>query len=133
MWLETHQECIGSSPRVLGACHDDAREFVRRRSRLAVRLSRVAEKLVRNNGPRSSLGIGQGLDDVVGSRWEFARRLVERIGKLAGNMKGDHREKTGGLIGRMPEATGLAEVGSKLSLWSLSVIIIESELKVSPN
>ncbi|RWW21337.1 hypothetical protein GW17_00014517 [Ensete ventricosum] len=51
------------------------------------------------------------------SRREFARRFTEEIGKLAGNMKGDHRKKTEGLTARMSEATGLAEVGSKLSLW----------------
>ncbi|RRT42968.1 hypothetical protein B296_00043405 [Ensete ventricosum] len=60
-----------------------------------------------DNGPRSSLGIGPGSDDAVGSRREFARKFVEGIGKLAGNMKGDHWEKTGGLAARMSEATGL--------------------------
>ncbi|RWV96566.1 hypothetical protein BHE74_00054833 [Ensete ventricosum] len=73
-------------------------------------------ELQRDNGPRSSLGIGPGSDDAVGSRREFARRFTEEIRKLAGNMKGDHREKAGGLAARMPEATRLAEVGSKLSL-----------------
>ncbi|RRT34348.1 hypothetical protein B296_00053688 [Ensete ventricosum] len=28
-------------------------------------------------------------DDVLGSRWKFARRFAEGIGKLAGNTKGD--------------------------------------------
>ncbi|RWW40283.1 hypothetical protein BHE74_00054316, partial [Ensete ventricosum] len=32
-------------------------------------------------------------DDAVGSCWKFARRFVERIGKLAGNVKGDHRKE----------------------------------------
>ncbi|RRT34747.1 hypothetical protein B296_00040821 [Ensete ventricosum] len=73
-----------------------------------------------------SLGIGPGSDDAVGSRQEFARRFAEGIGKLVGNMKGDCRKKTKGLITRMQEATGLVEVGSKLSLWSLSVVIVES-------
>ncbi|RZR96585.1 hypothetical protein BHM03_00025638 [Ensete ventricosum] len=72
-----------------------------------------------DNGPRLSISIGPGSNDAVGSRQEFARRFAEEIRKLTGNMKGDHREKTGGLIVRMPEATGLAKVGSKLSLWSL--------------
>ncbi|RWW09021.1 hypothetical protein GW17_00027511 [Ensete ventricosum] len=72
-----------------------------------------------DNGPRSSLGIGPGSDDAVGSRQEFARRFAERIGKLVRNMKGDRRKKTKGLIARMQEATELVEVGSKLSLWSL--------------
>ncbi|RZR88283.1 hypothetical protein BHM03_00015826 [Ensete ventricosum] len=39
------------------------------------------------------LGIGPGSDDVVGSRRKFARRFTEEIEKLAGNMKGDCREK----------------------------------------
>ncbi|RRT46054.1 hypothetical protein B296_00021309 [Ensete ventricosum] len=69
----------------------------------------------------SSTGI-----DAVGSRQEFARRFVKGIGKLIGNMKGGHREKTGGLIARIPEATELTKVGSKLSLWSLSVVTVES-------
>ncbi|RZS14186.1 hypothetical protein BHM03_00045843, partial [Ensete ventricosum] len=54
--------------------------------------------------------------DVVGSRWKFARRLAKGIEKLIGNMKEDHRKKTRGLAARMSEATGLANVGSKLSL-----------------
>ncbi|RWW77027.1 hypothetical protein BHE74_00014837 [Ensete ventricosum] len=32
-------------------------------------------------------------DDAVGSRWKFARRFAKGIGKLTGNMKGDHREE----------------------------------------
>ncbi|RWW39727.1 hypothetical protein BHE74_00054916 [Ensete ventricosum] len=80
-----------------------------------------------DNGPRLSISIGPGSNDAVGSRQEFAWRFAEEIRKLTGNMKGDHREKTGGLIVRMPEATGLAKVGSKLSLWSLSVVIKSEE------
>ncbi|RWW38266.1 hypothetical protein BHE74_00056568 [Ensete ventricosum] len=83
-------------------------------------------KLQPDNGPRSSLGIGPSSDDAVGSRREFARRFTEGIGKLARNMKGDYQEKTRGLTARMSEATGLAKVKSKLSLWSLSVVIGES-------
>ncbi|RWV96542.1 hypothetical protein GW17_00040728 [Ensete ventricosum] len=45
MRLGTHLECVGSSPKVSGACHDDTREFAGRRSRLAERLSGIAEKL----------------------------------------------------------------------------------------
>ncbi|RWW41975.1 hypothetical protein BHE74_00052515 [Ensete ventricosum] len=43
--LETRQECVRNLPRVSGACFDDAREFARRRPRLAGRLSGVAERL----------------------------------------------------------------------------------------
>ncbi|RWV91640.1 hypothetical protein GW17_00046067 [Ensete ventricosum] len=78
------------------------------------------------DGPRSSLGIGLGLDDAVGFRREFARRFIEGIGKLARNTPRDHREKTGRLAVSMSEATGLAEVRTSFSLWSLSVVIIES-------
>ncbi|RWV87801.1 hypothetical protein BHE74_00031720 [Ensete ventricosum] len=46
MRLGTRQECVGSLPRVFGACQDGAREFARRRPRLVGRLSVVAEKLV---------------------------------------------------------------------------------------
>ncbi|RWV87436.1 hypothetical protein GW17_00050567 [Ensete ventricosum] len=60
-----------------------------------------------DDGPRPSLGIGQGSDDVVEPRWEFARRFAEGIGKLARNMPGGHRKKTIGLTARMPEAVRL--------------------------
>ncbi|RWW10725.1 hypothetical protein GW17_00025719 [Ensete ventricosum] len=53
-----------------------------------------------DDGPRSSLGIGPGSDDVVGPRREFVRRFVEGIRKLAGNMLGDHQ--------KIPEASRLA-------------------------
>ncbi|RWW23166.1 hypothetical protein GW17_00012602 [Ensete ventricosum] len=48
-----------------------------------------------DNEPRSSLGIGPGLDDAVGPRREFARRFTKGIGKLAGSTPGDHRKKIG--------------------------------------
>ncbi|RZS08570.1 hypothetical protein BHM03_00039551 [Ensete ventricosum] len=40
------------------------------------------------------LGIGPGLDDVVGPRREFARRFAKGIGKLVGSTPGDHQKKT---------------------------------------
>ncbi|RWW10908.1 hypothetical protein BHE74_00046159 [Ensete ventricosum] len=39
MQLGTRLECVGSLPRVSGACQDSAREFAERRPRLARRLS----------------------------------------------------------------------------------------------
>ncbi|RRT41312.1 hypothetical protein B296_00052802 [Ensete ventricosum] len=78
-----------------------------------------AIELQPDDGPRSSLSIRSGSDDAVGSHREFARRFAEGFGKITGNMKGDHREKTRRLTARMSEATELPEVGSKLSLWSL--------------
>ncbi|RWW47442.1 hypothetical protein BHE74_00046572 [Ensete ventricosum] len=71
MWFGTRLECIGSLPRVSGACQDGTREFVGRRPRLAGRLSRVAEK-------------------VTGIRKDFA----ESIGKIARSTPGDHQRKT---------------------------------------
>ncbi|RWV90764.1 hypothetical protein GW17_00047007 [Ensete ventricosum] len=55
---------------------------------------------------------GQGSDDVVRPRWEFA----EGIGKLTRNTLRDHRKKTIRLTARMSEAVELAgveEVGSR--------------------
>ncbi|RWV90314.1 hypothetical protein BHE74_00019445 [Ensete ventricosum] len=85
MRLGTCQEYVGSSPWVSGACQDGAREFGRRRPRLAERLSVVAEKLAES---------WEGLDDADGARLEFVRRFVEGFGKLARNMPRDHRRKT---------------------------------------
>ncbi|RZS07442.1 hypothetical protein BHM03_00038309 [Ensete ventricosum] len=48
-----------------------------------------------DNGSRSSLGIGPGLDDAVGPHWEFARRFAKEIRKLARSTPGDHRKKIG--------------------------------------
>ncbi|RWW46367.1 hypothetical protein BHE74_00047710, partial [Ensete ventricosum] len=42
---------------------------------------------------------------------EFARRFIEWIGKLAGTMLGNRRNKTIGLVTRIPEA---AELGGKV-------------------
>ncbi|RZS01113.1 hypothetical protein BHM03_00030916 [Ensete ventricosum] len=66
-----------------------------------------AMELQPDDGKRSSLGIEPGSDDAMGSRWEFARRFTEGIGKLARNTLGDHRKKTIGLAARMLEDTRL--------------------------
>ncbi|RWW46705.1 hypothetical protein BHE74_00047350, partial [Ensete ventricosum] len=91
--LGTRQECVGSSPRISGVCQDGAREFARRRPRLAGRLSGVAEKLA-------------GRLTMTGATERFA----EGIGKLTVNTSGDRRKKTGRLAARMSEAAGLAGV-----------------------
>ncbi|RRT39486.1 hypothetical protein B296_00028386 [Ensete ventricosum] len=67
-----------------------------------------AIELQPDDRPRSSLGIGPGLDDAMGPHQEFARRFAEGIGKFAGNTPGDRQKKTIGLIARMLEAVGLA-------------------------
>ncbi|RRT38432.1 hypothetical protein B296_00039210 [Ensete ventricosum] len=64
-----------------------------------------------DDGPRSSLGIESGSNDAVKPCREFARRFVEGIGKLAGNMSGDHRKKTIGFTARMSEAARLCRTG----------------------
>ncbi|RWW60636.1 hypothetical protein BHE74_00032360 [Ensete ventricosum] len=76
------QERVRSSLRVSGVYQDSAKEFARRRPRLVGRLSGVAEK------------------------------LAGRIEKLTGNMSGDYRKKTIGLIARMLEVARLAGVRS---------------------
>ncbi|RRT58458.1 hypothetical protein B296_00039588 [Ensete ventricosum] len=79
-----------------GVRQDGAREFSKKRPRLAERLSGVAEKLARSrddDGPRYNIGIGPSSDDAVGSRRKFARRFAEGIGKLVGYAKDDHRKE----------------------------------------
>ncbi|RRT52593.1 hypothetical protein B296_00040098 [Ensete ventricosum] len=56
---------------------------------------RAQQNSSKDNGPRLSLGIRPGLDDVVGPRREFARRFTEEIKKLVGSTPGDHRKNTG--------------------------------------
>ncbi|RZR74192.1 hypothetical protein BHM03_00033385 [Ensete ventricosum] len=69
-----------------------------------------AMELQPDDGPRSSLSIGSRFGRYSGISLEFARRFIEGIRKLVGNMSGDHRKKTIELIARMQEATGLAGV-----------------------
>ncbi|RWV77897.1 hypothetical protein GW17_00061220 [Ensete ventricosum] len=88
MRLGIHLECVGSSLRVSGVCQDSAREFIRRRPRLARRLSRVAEKLA------GTYASAQGLDDAMGARWEFARIMP----KVSGRSLGTRWEITGGRL-----------------------------------
>ncbi|RWV81582.1 hypothetical protein GW17_00056979 [Ensete ventricosum] len=81
MWLGTRLECVGSLPRVSGACQDGAREFAERRPRLAERLSGVTENLTES---------WEGLDDAMRAHREFD----EGIGKIARNTLGDRKRKT---------------------------------------
>ncbi|RRT69348.1 hypothetical protein B296_00006492 [Ensete ventricosum] len=58
-----------------------------------ISLTMIGEmELQPDDGPRSSLGIGPGSDNVVGPRREFTRRFAEGIGKLAENTPGDRRK-----------------------------------------
>ncbi|RRT43625.1 hypothetical protein B296_00018448 [Ensete ventricosum] len=82
MRLGTHLECVGSSLRVSGASQDGAREFVRRRPRLAGRLSGVA------------------------------KRLVGSIKKITRNTLGDHRRRTMRLAARNTEGCWIVGVRS---------------------
>ncbi|RRT53581.1 hypothetical protein B296_00022034 [Ensete ventricosum] len=75
------------------------------------RLTVIEEmELQPDDEPRSSLSIGLGFGRCSGISSKFARRFVEGIGKLAGNMSGDCQKKTIGLTVRMLEAVGLAGV-----------------------
>ncbi|RWV97913.1 hypothetical protein GW17_00039267 [Ensete ventricosum] len=67
-----------------------------------------AIELQPDDGPRSSLSIGPEFERCSGISPKFARRFAEGIGKLAGNMPGDHRKKTKRLTTRTSEATALA-------------------------
>ncbi|RWW63668.1 hypothetical protein BHE74_00029138, partial [Ensete ventricosum] len=110
--------CVGSSLRVSKVCQDSIREFARRRPRLTERLSGVAEKLAGNDRPRSSLGIGLGSDDVVGSR----RSLLGDSSKGSGSLLGTRREITGRLAARMLEAVGLVGIRKRVMLALLRAV-----------
>ncbi|RWW48580.1 hypothetical protein BHE74_00045328 [Ensete ventricosum] len=74
MRLGTRQEYVGSSPRVSRVCQDGAREFARRRSRLARRLSGVAEKPVRRFFSDPLLDV----QVLVGNRWGGSEHLWQQ-------------------------------------------------------
>ncbi|RWV77225.1 hypothetical protein GW17_00061980 [Ensete ventricosum] len=101
MRFATRQECIESSPRVSGVCQDSAREFARKRPRLAGRLSGVTEKLVGRDSPKGS-------GSLLGTRREIAGRRPE-----------DSPQE----CRRLPD---WREIGLNYIDWSLSVVIIES-------
>ncbi|RWW63884.1 hypothetical protein BHE74_00028910 [Ensete ventricosum] len=69
-----------------------------------------AMELQPDDGLISSFSIGSGFGQCSGISPEFARRFVEGIGKLTGNISEDHRKKTRRLTARIPEATRLAGV-----------------------
>ncbi|RWW09610.1 hypothetical protein GW17_00026892 [Ensete ventricosum] len=80
MRLGTCQECVESSPRISGACQDDARKFARRRPRLAGRLSGdLAEgigKIVRNTpGDRRRKTVRLAAGEAEGCRFAGVRSL----------------------------------------------------------
>ncbi|RWW06554.1 hypothetical protein BHE74_00023936 [Ensete ventricosum] len=83
-------------------------------------------KLQPDNGPRSSLGIGPGSDDAMGSH----RSSLGDSPKGSGSSLGTHRE----IAGRRPEDSlqecrrlpDWRELGLDYLDWLLSVVIIES-------
>ncbi|RRT34554.1 hypothetical protein B296_00041904 [Ensete ventricosum] len=87
---------------------------------------RAKLKLQSDDGPRSSLGIGPGSDDAVGS----CRSSLGDLPKGSGSSLGTRRE----IVGRRPEDSpqecrrllDWRELGLDYLDWSLSVIIIES-------
>ncbi|RZS20886.1 hypothetical protein BHM03_00053456 [Ensete ventricosum] len=73
MRLGTRLECIGSSPKVSGACQDGIREFVGRRPRLAGRLSGVAKRLA---GMRAHREFARTSSNVSGKSLETRREII---------------------------------------------------------
>ncbi|RRT59598.1 hypothetical protein B296_00011355 [Ensete ventricosum] len=74
-----------------------------------------AMKLQPDDGPRSNLSIGPGFGRCSGISLKFARRFVEGIGKLVGNISGDYRQKIERLTVRMSKADGLAGYFGRLT------------------
>ncbi|RRT59700.1 hypothetical protein B296_00017364 [Ensete ventricosum] len=114
--------------RVSEVCQDGTRVFTRGRPRLAGRLSGVAEKLIENDGLRSSLSIEPRLDDVVGSR----RSLLGDSLKGLGSSLGTWWEITGRRPEGSPQECRRLPDWRELALdyldWSLSTVTIESQL-----
>ncbi|RWW04933.1 hypothetical protein GW17_00031816 [Ensete ventricosum] len=67
-------------------------------------------KLQQDDEPISSLSIGPGFVRCSEILSEFARRFVEGIRKLTGNMSIDCQKKIIGLTARMPEAARMAGI-----------------------
>ncbi|RWW63934.1 hypothetical protein BHE74_00028865 [Ensete ventricosum] len=65
-------------------------------------------ELQQDDEPISSLSIGPGFVRCSEILSEFARRFVEGIRKLTGNMSIDCQKKIIGLTARMPEAARMA-------------------------
>ncbi|RWW61518.1 hypothetical protein BHE74_00031426 [Ensete ventricosum] len=83
-------------------------------------------KLQPDNEPRSSLGIGPGLDDAMGPHREFARRFAEGIRNLLGARHEITEKRSDDLSQECWRLPDWQKLGLSLSLWSLSIIIIES-------
>ncbi|RRT65522.1 hypothetical protein B296_00027611 [Ensete ventricosum] len=109
MWLETRLECVGSSPRVSGACQVGTREFAGRRSKLTGRLSGVAERLA---------GSGEGLED-----------FAKGIRKIARNTPEDHHWKTErltvGNTGGYRIAGGVLPISIIAAIINVFVVILQ--------
>ncbi|RWW58226.1 hypothetical protein BHE74_00034930 [Ensete ventricosum] len=126
MRLGTRQECVGSSSRVSGVCQDGAREFTRRRPRLAGRLSGEAEKLAGTDGLRSSLGIGLGLDNAVGSHRSSLGDSLKGLRSSLGTRREIARRRPEDLPQEYRRPSDWRELGLDYLDWSLSVVITES-------
>ncbi|RZS22203.1 hypothetical protein BHM03_00054941 [Ensete ventricosum] len=103
----SEDDVVGNSPRVCwelvkvsGACQDGAREFAKRRPRLAIRLSGVVKNL-------------------IGS-WEGIRKITR-------NTLGDRRRKTVRLATGNAGGCRIMGVRSLIKLgWSCMVVILKS-------
>ncbi|RZR95964.1 hypothetical protein BHM03_00024873, partial [Ensete ventricosum] len=90
-------ECVGSSPRVSGVCQDGAKEFAKRRSRLAERLSAVAEKL-------------------AGSRDESSRETRREIARKKTRGRAARLPEVGGVCGSEPPVPQITGGGQRLTM-----------------
>ncbi|RRT61268.1 hypothetical protein B296_00010646 [Ensete ventricosum] len=123
---------------VSGVFQDGAKEFASRRTRLTGRLSRVAKKLAGrqtmteamelqpDNGPRSSLGIRLGSDNVVGSHRSSLGDSLKGSGSSLGTCREITEKRPEDSSQECRRLLDLRELGLSLACWSLSVVIIES-------
>ncbi|RWW66068.1 hypothetical protein BHE74_00026583 [Ensete ventricosum] len=89
-----HQvDAFGNS---LGVCRklaEGIRSLLGWRKGVRQKKTETHRKIVGDDGPRYSLGIGPSSDDAVGSYRKFVRRFAEGIRKHTGNAKGDRQEE----------------------------------------
>ncbi|RWV79407.1 hypothetical protein GW17_00059463 [Ensete ventricosum] len=100
---------VGNSPGVLRELAKGIRSLLGWHKGVCQKKTETHRKIIRGNRKACR-------ERCSGISPKFTRRFVEGIGKLAGNMPGDYRNKTGRLTTRMPEAVGLARVRSWFSL-----------------
>ncbi|RWV95780.1 hypothetical protein GW17_00041562 [Ensete ventricosum] len=84
-------DAFGNSPRVCRKLTESIGSLPGWCKRVRQKKSETRRKIV--GGSRKACRESGCSDDAMGSRRKFARRFVEGIGKLAGNVKGDCRKE----------------------------------------